>query len=180
VPRPSVPEQPSLYILTDNAGEKAKHMAVGEMLDNTFVTPSNLSDISCSFVGGCQFEIPASGITTNVLGGSQKVSVCGNEAILVSSASDSTKAIFEVPELKTSASESAANREASILLTPRNDFASKSSMEGVLFDGLNVPGMLATGNNCFVGVKYGTYKSGILSEVRFFMDYFADNFDLYN
>ena len=108
------------------------------------------------------------------------MTVCGNEAKLVSQASDASLAVFETPELVTSASETSAGRSDPVLLTPRNDFASLASMEGVLFDGLNVPGMLGTSNNCFVGVKYDAGKKGILSEVRFFMDYFADNFARYN
>jgi hypothetical protein len=184
VPCPPAPEYPSLSLFTSNNGYMATHMAsfatTVSLLDNTFVTPTSLTSISCSFAGGCYFDIDSAGLTSMVQGGLLKVTACGNEAMLVDSFSDATAAVFKTPELVTLASETNAMREMPELLTPRNDFASSAAMEGVVFDGLNVPGMISTGTNCYVGVEYTMGKVAILEEVRFFMDYFSNKFDLYN
>ena len=181
VPSLSGPAAPVLMINTDNAGIMACHTVTGtDQLDNTFVAPGGLVDVDCSFAGGCIIEIPAVGLSSNVLGGIQKITACGNDATMIPSMSDDTTAFFYAPELKTAASEDNAKRSSAEMITPRNEFGSDAAFEGKLFDGVNVPGLTSTGSNCFVGVTYDGGKTAILEEVRFFMDYFGNNFDRYD
>ena len=55
---------------------------------------------------------------------------------------------------------------------------SATSMGGVSFDGENLPGPEGTGADCYLGTMFegdgSGYFVGILTEIRFFMDYFSD------
>lgn len=113
------------------------------------------------------------GLAQNVLGGNMKVTVCGVESKLIDELSDESVAGFEVPAIATVFSEAAAGREGqAMLLKDFTEVASASSIEGTLFDGLNVPGLSNSGSNCSVGAKFASGFVGILDEMRFFMDYF--------
>lgn len=186
VPAPAAVARPELAIHTENAaGIVASHTAsypagAASELDRVFAAPTGLTSITCSFAGGCEFEIGATGLAANVAGGTQRVTVCGNEATLDVGASDAGLAVFAAPELTTAASEASAGRAQPELLEPRSPFSSPAGFAVAAFDGANVPGATATGANCFVGVKYDAGKAGILDEVRFFMDYFADAYDRYD
>ena len=63
---------------------------------------------------------------------------------------------------------------------PGNELASKTSLEGIVFDGVNLPGLEDSGANCFVGFSVTssgalTYtKKANISAFRFFMDYFSN------
>ena len=56
-------------------------------------------------------------------------------------------------------------------------------MKGLAFDGKNLPAPVNTDRNCYMGMMFegdeSGYFVGILSEVRFFMNYF-DEKDVYN
>lgn len=54
------------------------------------------------------------------------------------------------------------------------EFASAASLEGILFDGNNLPSTSGSGANCFIGMKFGTGRVAILESFRFFMDYYSD------
>ena len=185
VPSPYAAELPSLTILTENAGVMAEHKVSSEganPLDNTFVAPGAGSNVVGSFAGGRPFEIAATGLAQNVLGGISRVTVCGNEATLLTASSDSGKAVFEVPQLRTTASENSSNRVEPSLLEVRNPFASDQHFIDTIFDGLNVPGISVGSGiiNNYVGIKFDDEKKGILDEIRFFMDYFNGNYERYN
>ena len=51
-------------------------------------------------------------------------------------------------------------------------------MDGIAFDGSNVPGPTGTGSNCYIGTMFEgdatSYFVGFLTEVRFFMEYFPN------
>ena len=85
-----------------------------------------------------------------------------------------------VPEIQTVASETAAGRVDPQLIVPTGTFGSSLDLSDVLFDGDNVPGVIGTGANCHAGVTFGYYKTAILDEVRFFMDFFYDKYDRYD
>ena len=182
VPAPAAAARPELAIHTENAaGVVASHTAsAASDLARVFAAPTGLTSIACSFAGGCEFEIGATGLAANVAGGTQRITVCGNEAVLNVGASDAGLAVFAAPELTTAASEASAGRAQPELLEPRSPFASPAGLAVAAFDGANVPGATATGANCFVGVAYDAGKAGILDEVRFFMDYFGDAYDRYD
>lgn len=65
------------------------------------------------------------------------------------------------------------------MIKAENEFSSNAD-SGVLFDGSNVPGLTSTGANCNVGFTLtqpstGAYsKKAIVSEFRFFMDFFTN------
>ena len=74
--------------------------------------------------------------------------------------------------IQTVYSEAAAGRDTPRLLTDFTEFASAVSLEGILFDGNNVPGASGSAANCYIGAKFTDGFVGILDEMRFFMDYF--------
>ena len=84
------------------------------------------------------------------------------------------------PAIETVASETAAGRNDPQLIVPTGTFGSSPELANALFDGLNVPGLTGTSANCYAGVTFGYLKTGIIEEVRFFMDYFNDKYDRYD
>ena len=43
-----------------------------------------------------------------------------------------------------------------------------------------MPGVISTSAGCYAGVTFGYFKTGIVEEVRFFMDYFNDKYERYD
>jgi len=194
VPLPIVSETPSLFIETDNAGRKMTHRVCGtDKVAEKFTAPTvTQENVSCSFAGGCKHGISISGtlrrqlvanggngLTANVAAGKMKVLVCGEESTLLPGLSDASASVFTAPAIKTQASQLASGRSNETIMI-ENEFASLASLKGVLFDGNNVPGLSSSGSNCAVGFKLtqptaATYsKIAMVSEFRFFMDYFTN------
>ena len=175
VPATAAPESPVLTITVDEKGAVYQHVAsTTDTLDNTFVPPKGGSSVTCSFAGGCEITINASGLTTNVLNGKQQVQVGGFEAKILKDSSDSSTAVFSAPEVRTIASQQSAGNDESVLLPAENEIASDDSYKGVLFNGENLPGIQGTTANCYIGNTFSNDQIGVLDEFRFFMDFFKD------
>ena len=73
VPSTAGPESPQLILFTEVNGFFADHNVsydpALDVIENTFDASGNYQSISCSFAGGCYFEIPVLGLAASVEAG---------------------------------------------------------------------------------------------------------------
>ena len=74
----------------------------GISITNELSVTDSTSGLSCSFQGGCEYAVSASGLFSTLFASdSSKIEVCGNECILNESASGSGEAICTLPYVST-------------------------------------------------------------------------------
>jgi hypothetical protein len=111
-----------------------------------------------------------------------EVLVCGKPCSIVEDQSDSDQVTCEVPYIQSvkSIEEFTIEEEGPIL---GSILESSSGIGTLAFDGKNHPGSTDTGTSCYMGTMFegdsSTHFVGILSELKFFMQYFS-NKDTYN
>lgn len=102
VPLARTPISPILIINVVNS-PMASHQAAytaADTVTTVFADPAGAqTDIDCAYAGGCMLTTNADGLAQNVLGGQQKLYVCGVEATLDAAQSGVASAVFEVPQI---------------------------------------------------------------------------------
>lgn len=97
---------------------------------------------------------------------------------MVDASSDASSFACKVPSIQSQSSINSFTIEESGPITGSPIQSDLGSNMGLAFDGNNLPAPTDTGANCYIGTMFegddSGYMVGILSEVRFFMNYFAD------
>ena len=88
---------------------------------------------------------------------------------LVSGESETEEAQFVVPEIRTVQSQRLAEPVSS-LLPAENEFFSEADLEGVVFDGQNLPGIVGTSAGCYVGNTFSNEQEAVLDSITLYMD----------
>lgn len=142
-------------------------------LDNT-VTITATSP-TCSFAGGCDLELTASGLTSLLGADGNSVTVCEKECVLNTDAtkSDSTKATCSVPALPTSYSITNFQIEEAGVLDG-TWFATESSEISKLTDYDNLVDYTDTSASCNFGTKFDANYYGVLDEAKIFINLLAN------
>lgn len=139
-------------------------------MSNDLVITDTTSGLTCSFAGGCLFEITAGGLSTLLQGDSKNnmITVCDSTCEYQDDLSTASKAICKVPSVSTSYS----NENFKILkesedLNTGELFGSNADFSNA-FDNdlLNNSGDKSA--NCHIGVKFKENHVGLISQVRYF------------
>lgn len=102
LPPLGVEAMPSLWF--NETGTKVRHYAnITSSLTKTLTVTSATNGLSCSFAGGCNLEVQADGLSTILKNDSTNnfISVCDEKCEFLPSASDSSKAVCELPKMST-------------------------------------------------------------------------------
>ena len=100
VPVISGSQIPSLWF-NGSATSSGVHWASNtNSLTNALTVAALDSSVTCSFNGGCTVSLAQAGLSSAVKQGTASLSICGNQATLLSS-STSTNAYFSLPSLST-------------------------------------------------------------------------------
>ena len=74
-------------------------------LTNPLAVRDSTEDLECSFAGGCQYAVKASGLTASLLDDDQSyIDVCGNTCVLDADASDDSQTVCTLAPLITKSS----------------------------------------------------------------------------
>ena len=146
------------------------------------ITNDASQTLSCGYAGGCHRTIEGRGLATSMQANRAEVKVCGRPCILDEAMSTSSEVHCEVPAIQSTGSlESFEIFPSGPILG--EVIASSSALSDVAFDESNFPVAESTGSDCYIGTTFdgdaSGYMVGILSEVNFFMDFFADK-SVYN
>jgi hypothetical protein len=144
------------------------------VMRNPLSITATSSGFSTSFAGGRTLEVTANGLTSDVMAGKAKITVC--EKTCEINAAASTDSVFScfVPAISTVRSdeqfkinsESALKGEEIIFGGMSQEMAERA------FDGKILPGIKSAEEECFVGIQMPQGYVGVLSEVSFFLDEF--------
>ena len=180
IPTVSAAEAPKLWFVKTTrrralaavADTKETHYASNtQTLDNALAVTTSSTGLSCSFAGGCLFEITASGLATQMASNSKDnyVTVCGQPCIY-SDASDAAVAKCSVPSISTSYSNTNFK-----IQEPQQDLVAGKSFgtnadHAKVFDNnlLNNQGADSTAD-CHIGAEFREGFVGLISQVRWYM-----------
>lgn len=148
---------------------------------NTLSVSQSSSGLECSFKGGCEYIITASGLAKTLIDKptANYIEVCGRECPVKASASSSSAAVCELPEVSTIYSDNSLKiKEESNDLRAAKYFHSgdDTKEEMVPFDNDLTRAYKPTmkGGECHVGVEFKEFHVGLLSEVKYLYVSFAD------
>ena len=152
-----------------------------EIANPLTVTNDASHALSCSFAGGCLRTIEAKGLKTSLDNGLAEINVCGRPCIADNDISNSNESQVKcaVPSIQSLASNDLFFIDKSGPIMGEILESNPTVMQGLAFDGANLPGPTSTGSNCYMGTMFEGDATGFLTEVRFFMSYFSD-IDVYN
>ena len=83
VPSTAQLESPQLVLFAEENGFYVDHNVSydpADGIDLPYDASGTYQSISCSFNGGCYFELPVQGLAAQVFGGLKQVTACGNVA----------------------------------------------------------------------------------------------------
>ena len=111
-----------------------------------------------------------------------EIFACGLPCPIDEASSTAAEVHCEVPAIQTLESIKTFTIEKTGAITGNRNMTSSTAVD-IVFDGSNFPSTSSTGSNCYIGTRFAgdssSYLVGVLSEVKFFMDYFS-NKNVYN
>jgi hypothetical protein len=137
------------------------------------VIPATSAEVTCSYAGGCKYEVVGSGWYSSLKTAGNGIKVCDKPVTLSTTESDGTKAVFTVPSLATTES-------------IKNFAISKSTYMALTWTGTGTASELAKLSNknnndqyidsdaaCKVVTTFKVDNKAILDEVSFFANRFT-------
>mmetsp|Transcript_44479 Transcript_44479/g.32600 ORF Transcript_44479/g.32600 Transcript_44479/m.32600 type:complete len:119 (+) Transcript_44479:1912-2268(+) len=118
--------------------------------------------MSCSFAGGCDFEVNLNGLSSSVLAGQASITICGETCKIDEDFSDYAVTHCSLPPLATTFS----IEEYKVQETHDLDgtwFSTNSASTFAIHDGENTIGYEDSNTECHVGVQMMTGHVGIVS-----------------
>jgi hypothetical protein len=157
---------------TDNMS--VVHFASGDVkIANALEITAASKDLTCSFNGGCEFDITAKGLSTLLRGDpvNNFVTICDRKCIFQDAASTDEKAQCLIPEVSTTYSD-----EQFKISVPSEDLKTGNyfgtyANNGAAFDDILTEDQgdaVGTGN-CSIGMSFKPGHVGLLSQVKWFM-----------
>jgi len=181
VPVASTSASPSLYFNSSSSEDLLHYASVpaAATVTNTLSMTQSSTAVSCSFAGGCLYEVAATGLASLLASNSSEnnITVCGN--LCPYSEADSTVAAAKckLPAMSTVYS------NANYLIAQPEDDLRNGSPFGTLADASMVfdddlllapTSPSTTSGECFVGVGFKEGHVGLISQVKYFMGDTAD------
>ena len=147
------------------------------MITNAVVVSASTSDLSCSFQGGCTYEVTSNGLKSTLKANvANKIDVCGRSCEMDETASNASKVVCSLPLVATTYS--AKNYkviEAGTLHDGTWSGTATAAELIKLYDGKNIVDLTdATATNCYFQVAYKTAHVGVLNEAKFFVNHLLD------
>jgi hypothetical protein len=140
-------------------------------LTNDMSVSSSTSGLTCSFAGGCDYEVTSAGLS-NMLKSNPKfnyISVCDEVCEFNETASSSASAKCRVPLLSTIYS-----NEQFAIATETEDldsgvyFGTADNVSGA-FDGIMTNTPVDSSTECSLGIQFKENHVGMISQVKYFM-----------
>lgn len=170
VPLAAAATAPDLWFESTTTEEKY-WAQMGATVANPLSVTASSSAVSCSFAGGCRFEVTASGLASQLHHNAtaNAVSVCGQRCSFNDTASNDTHAVCHLPAMSTVYSNAnfGIARESEDLKS--GDYFGNLGDASQVFD--NVLPVVPTqpSTPCHVGMRFKPGHVGLLSQVKYFM-----------
>jgi hypothetical protein len=168
VPVLSTPTSPVLSFTHDTSSH-VHNAATSEVVTNIVSVSGSSPSLSCSFAGGCLYEVSASGLASQLKHNPEEnfVSVCGKKCEYDDAASSDSIAACRVPPVSTLYSDTTFGIQSSRALY---GFVTGSS--GQIDKAFDKD--LSTINedyaaNCYVAVEFKTGHVGVLDKVKYYL-----------
>ena len=145
----------------------------GITLDNTLALTDSTSSLSCSFQGGCPYEVTAPGLTASLLDSpTNYIDVCGNRCEIDASSSNADTTTCKLPLVSTAYSASNFEIVTQGMIHDGTWTGTASDAElAKLTDGKNMVDMEDdTATDCYFQIQYKENHVGVLDEVKFFVN----------
>lgn len=156
---------------TDDANGDVYYALVKATVSLTQSVSLSSAGLTCSFAGGCPYEITNQGLTSKLLQDSTNnfIEVCSEKCVMDSKLSTATKAVCRVPMLAT-----AYSIGNFLVSAPTEDlrsgiyFGSSANYAKAFDDNLGA-GTDDLAANCHVGMKFNEGFVGQISQVKFYL-----------
>lgn len=136
------------------------------------------SSVTCSFQGGCEYEVVGNGLTAAIQGdsSSNKINVCERECVIDEAQSTSTSTICTLPSVPTSFSASEYDLATSGNLESVITWTSSTGDETAkVHDGNMKNDFTDSGSSCYIKMDFRTGYAGVLENAKFFINNLIDN-----
>lgn len=159
-------------VLTFTNGALEYYSATSSNLANTISVTASTSGLTCSFAGGCTYEVTAEGLTSVLQnnGTSNYISVCDEKCDLQLTDSSSSVAKCKLPGLSTiysntnfNISEESDNLKATSYFGTSNDYL-------LAFDDKLPITPASSSSTCNLGMVFKEGHVGVLTQVKYFIN----------
>ena len=140
-------------------------------LTNALSVSASTSNLTCSFAGGCEYEVTSNSLAIMLRNDSSSnyISICDEVCVYNESASSATSIKCNIPEVLTIYS----NDQFSIA-TESEDLDSgayfgSSSQNSIAFDGVLTETLSVPSGECSIGMQFKENHVGMISQVKWFM-----------
>lgn len=155
----------------------------GDGLINAIGSLTSPTGLSCSFAGGCEYEITGPGVTASLRAPQtdiekNRVEFCGQECITDFTKSDSTKAVCKIPSMPTSFSSNNLSIVEGHSIVNEGVWSGTSAQSELakLIDGKDTTFLSDnTSENCHWQIAFPTNYVGVLDKIEYFMLDLANN-----
>jgi len=139
-------------------------------LENPLEITASTSGLSCSFAGGCNYEVTAKGLSTLLTDSkNNNIEVCGNVCEYQPDESNSDKAVCRVPQISTTYSDREFKIAESTEMLKTGVYFGTNDKFGNAFDGDLLNNSGDDSADCEVGMSFKEKHVGLISQVKFFM-----------
>jgi len=161
---------PNLSFLKTDSTEELFAKTTSE-LTNALTVSDSTSGLTCSFAGGCEYEVTSDSLAIMMSNDSTQnyISVCDEVCVYNETASSATSVKCNIPEVSTIYS----NDQFSIT-TESEDLDSgvyfgSSDENEVAFDGILTETPSVPSGECSIGMQFKENHVGMISQVKWFM-----------
>lgn len=149
---------------------------------NALTVSSNSQGLTCSFAGGCSYEVAAAGLATMMKKNpdSNFITVCENKCLFDEENSSASSAKCKLPAVSTLYSDSNFGIQTSNKLTGMTLTSSHPDTQARLIDGNIHNAFKDTGAECHATFEFKTGYTVILDKVKIFFESNLDKVAIFN
>lgn len=171
VPKPAGGRR--MLSLADSNSQLVAAQATPVEIENTLSVTASTTGLSCSFQGGCPYEVTAAGLYATLKESStDSIDVCGNVCAIDDEASTADTVSCTLPLLASAYSASNYEVVSEDVLHSGTWTGTASDEElAKLVNGKNIIDVIdSTSSDCYFQIQYKENHVGVLDEVKFFIN----------